>query len=154
VSANPQISQDAEAILETVIYLYTESRRTTKALARTAQLTGPQLTVLKGLEHIGRLSLTELSERVRAQNSTVTGIIDRMEREGLVTRERSTEDRRVVQIGLTEKGATIAKSLPVAPMEVFRDALATLSAAEMQDLLRVLTKVASRVRLNLQVRAS
>ena len=42
--------------------------------------------------------------RIRAQNSTVTGIIDRMEREGLVVRERSTEDRRVVHIRLTDEG--------------------------------------------------
>jgi hypothetical protein len=53
-------------------------------------LTGPQLTVIKLLETFGDLSLSSLSERIRAQNSTVTGIIDRMEREGLVLRERST----------------------------------------------------------------
>ena len=74
------------------------------AIARRADLTGPQLTVVKLLEQIGDISLSELSERIRAQNSTVTGIIDRMEREGLVTRERSKEDRRVVFIRLTPKG--------------------------------------------------
>ena len=56
------------------------------------------------LEGVGDLSLSELSERIRAQNSTVTGIIDRMEREGLVVRARSNEDRRVVNIKLTDKG--------------------------------------------------
>jgi MarR family transcriptional regulator, organic hydroperoxide resistance regulator len=132
--------------LETIIYLYTEGRRTTKELARAAQLTGPQLMVLKGLEHIGRLSLTELSERIRAQNSTVTGIIDRMEREGLVARERSTEDRRVVQIALTPKGAAIARGIPIEPMEAFKDALGVLTSTEVRDLLSILTKVATRVR--------
>ena len=39
---------------------------------------------MKLLEGIGDLSLSELSDKIRAQNSTVTGIIDRMEREGLV----------------------------------------------------------------------
>ena len=61
------------------------------------------------LEGVGDLSLSELSERIRAQNSTVTGIIDRMEREGLVVRARSSEDRRVVNIRLTDKGARIAR---------------------------------------------
>src|SRR6188768_1167716 len=92
----PEIKSDVDAVIEAIVYLYTESRRLTKALARRADLTGPQLTVIKMLEQIGDLSLSELSERIRAQNSTVTGIIDRMEREGLVTRERSKEDRRVV----------------------------------------------------------
>ena len=102
----PKSSPRSTQILEAIIYLYTESRRVTKELARRADLTGPQLTVLKMLEGVGDLSLSELSERIRAQNSTVTGIIDRMEREGLVVRARSTEDRRVVHIRLTEKGAT------------------------------------------------
>jgi MarR family transcriptional regulator, organic hydroperoxide resistance regulator len=136
--------------LEAIVYLYTESRRITKDLARAAQLTGPQLTVLKGLEQIGPLSLTDLSERIRAQNSTVTGIIDRMEREGLVLRERSLADRRVVVIQLTEKGKAIARDVPVAPMELFRDALGTLSKVESKELLRILTKISAQVHTQIQ----
>src|SRR6267142_1579344 len=101
---NPELKSDVDQVVETILYLYTESRRITKELARRADLTGPQLTVVKLLEQIGDLSLSELSERIRAQNSTVTGIIDRMEREGLVRRERSTTDRRVVHIRLSDKG--------------------------------------------------
>src|SRR5882672_6976289 len=142
---NPEIKSDVDQVLEAIIYLYTESRRITKELARRADLTGPQLTVVKILEQVGDLSLSELSERIRAQNSTVTGIIDRMEREELVVRARSTEDRRVVHIQLTEKGARIAREIAVEPMEVFRGALESLSAGEMRDLLRILTKIARRV---------
>src|SRR5579864_9710756 len=98
------IKLEVDQVLEALLYLYTESRRITKELARRAELTGPQLTVLKMLEGVGDLSLSDLSDRIRAQNSTVTGIIDRMEREGLVLRARSTEDRRVVKIKLTDKG--------------------------------------------------
>jgi MarR family transcriptional regulator, organic hydroperoxide resistance regulator len=139
-----EIKPEVNAILEAAVYLYTESRRVTKEVARRAELTGPQLTVLKMLEGVGDLSLSELSERIRAQNSTVTGIIDRMEREGLVIRARSTEDRRVVHIRLTDKGAKIAREIAVPPMEIFRNALECLSATEMRDLLRILTKVAQR----------
>ncbi|HTQ47829.1 MAG TPA: MarR family transcriptional regulator, partial [Polyangiaceae bacterium] len=67
---------EVDQIVEAILYLYTESRRLTKELARSVDLTGPQLTVLKMLEGVGDLSLSELSERIRAQNSTVTGIID------------------------------------------------------------------------------
>lgn len=141
-----EIKSDVDQVLEAIIYLYTESRRLTKELARRADLTGPQLTVVKLLEQIGDLSLSELSERIRAQNSTVTGIIDRMEREGLVTRERSKEDRRVVYIRLTTKGKKLAEEIPVEPMEIFRGALESLSAAEVRDLMKILGKVARRVR--------
>ena len=141
---SPEIKSDVDQVLEAIIYLYTESRRLTKELARRADLTGPQLTVVKMLEQIGDLSLSELSERIRAQNSTVTGIIDRMERENLVSRERSKEDRRVVYIKLTAKGRRLAEEIPVEPMEIFRGALESLSASEVRDL------VARRVQQTVQ----
>ena len=141
-----EIKADVDQIFETIVYLYTESRRVTKELARRVQLTGPQLTVVKILEGIGDLSLSELSDKIRAQNSTVTGIIDRMEREGLVQRQRSTEDRRVVHIRLTDKGEKLARDIPVEPMVIFRNALGSLSAEETRELLKILTKLAKRVR--------
>src|SRR5688500_13323946 len=95
---------DLDAIIEAMAYLETESRRLTKGLAGQYGLTGPQLVVVKIIEPVGRLSLSELSWRIGARNSTVTGIIDRMERESLVVRRRSSEDRRVIHIELTEKG--------------------------------------------------
>ncbi len=140
-----EIKPEIDSILEAILYLYTESRRVTKELARQVDLTGPQLTVLKMLEGLGDLSLSELSERIRAQNSTVTGIIDRMERESLVVRTRSTEDRRVVKIKLTDKGSKIARAIAVEPMEIFRGALDSLSAGETRELLKILTKIAKRV---------
>jgi len=146
VPVSPDLKSDVDQVLEAIIYLYTESRRITKDLARRADLTGPQLTVVKLLESIGDLSLSELSEKIRAQNSTVTGIIDRMERENLVTRERSKEDRRVVYIRLTPKGKELAREIPVEPMEIFKGALESLSAQEMRDLVRIMTKLAKRVK--------
>ena len=141
-----ELKLDIDAIVETVIFLYTESRRLTKGMASQFGLTGPQLTVIKMLESFGDISLSSLSERIRAQNSTVTGIIDRMEREGLVRRERSTSDRRVVYIRLTDKGARLARQIQVEPMEMFRDALESLTPGDVRDLLRILTKVQKKVR--------
>lgn len=142
----PDAKPEVDAIVETIIYLYTESRRLTKGLASQFGLTGPQLTVIKLLETFDNLSLSSLSERIRAQNSTVTGIIDRMEREGLVRRERSTSDRRVVHIRLSDKGQKLAKQIQVEPMEIFRDALGSLSQTDLRDLLRLMNKLQRHVR--------
>lgn len=136
---------EIDAIVEMLIYLYTESRRLTKGMASAFGLTGPQLTILKLLESFADLSLSTLSERIRAQNSTVTGIVDRMEREGLVRRERSKADRRVVHIRLSEKGAKLAREIQVEPMEIFRSALLSLSPADLRDLLRILTRLQTEV---------
>lgn len=136
---------DLDAVVEAIVYLYTESRRITKDLAGRHGLTGPQLAVVKMLEPVGKLSLSELSERIRARNSTVTGIIDRMEREELVVRKRSDRDRRVVNIELTKKGRELAASIPVEPVDIFRRVLAELPSRDAADLNRILTKLAHRV---------
>ena len=141
-----EMKPEVDAIVEAIVYLYTESGRLTKEVASRHGLTGPQLTVVKMLETLGDLSLSRLSEKIRAQNSTVTGIIDRMEREDLVTRERSKEDRRVVHIKLTAKGRDLAREIPVEPMEIFKGALESLTAQEMRDLMRIMTKLAKRVK--------
>jgi DNA-binding MarR family transcriptional regulator len=138
--------EDVDGILEVVVYLYTESRRVTKALARQHGLTGPQVTALKILEGLGELSLSELSARMSAKNSTITGIVDRMEQGGLVRRERSERDRRVVHLRSTEKGRAIAASVPVTAMEMFSAALRSLSAKDRAELMRILSLLAARVR--------
>jgi DNA-binding MarR family transcriptional regulator len=143
----PEDKSEVDAIVETIIYLYTESRRLTKGMASSFGLTGPQLTILKLLETFPDLSLSTLSERIRAQNSTVTGIVDRMEREGLVRRERSKADRRVVHLRLSDKGSRLAREIQVEPMEIFRQALLSMAPVDLRELLRILTKLQREVLL-------
>ena len=152
--ANGELRTEVDSIVETIIYLYTESRRLTKGMASQFGLTGPQLTVIKLLETFDNLSLSSLSERIRAQNSTVTGIIDRMEREGLVRRERSTTDRRVVHIRLSDKGQKLARQIQVEPMEIFRGALGSLTPGDLKDLLRIMNKLQRYVRTRVAAEAS
>ena len=137
---------DIDRIVEALVYLYTEGRRLTKEVARQHGLTGPQVTAIKMLEAFGDLSLTELSARMKAKNSTLTGIIDRMQRDGLVERARSDEDRRVVLIRLTDRGRELASAVPVASMQIFATALQALSHDERTTLRKLLRKVSDAVR--------
>lgn len=137
---------DVDELLKLLVFLYTENRRITKLIAARADLTGPQLTVVKMLEQMGDLSLSELSDAIRAQNSTMTGIVDRMEREEIVERVRSTEDRRVVRIHLTEKGKKLASGIPVEPLFIFRAALESLTTNETRELLKTTTKITTSFR--------
>jgi len=145
------LKAQVDRIAEVIIYLYTESRRLTKSEATKVGLTGPQLSVVKILDELGDMSLSDLSERIRAQNSTVTGIVDRMEREGLVDRKRSSEDRRVVRIQLTDKGRRLARSLDFEPFKLFRGAFEdALTSEELRTLLALLDKIATYVKREAQ----
>jgi DNA-binding MarR family transcriptional regulator len=138
-------SQDLDLIVETIIYLQTESRRLAREQCSRVGVTATQLNVLKLLGEIGELSLSELSRRIAAQNSTVTGIVDRMVDAGLVERRQSEKDRRVWQIRMTDKGAEVARKVQVAPWDLLRRAIDALDEGEKDRLVALLRKVAARV---------
>jgi MarR family transcriptional regulator, organic hydroperoxide resistance regulator len=135
-----------DQIVETAIFLQAESRRLARETCARHGITATQLNVLKLLEGIGELSLSELSRHLAARNSTVTGIIDRMVGAELVVREQSAEDRRVWRIRATDKGRAIAARIDVAPWDLLRSALAALPPDEQRTLIATLTKIAAHVR--------
>ncbi|MBP1965409.1 MarR family winged helix-turn-helix transcriptional regulator [Paenibacillus aceris] len=66
------------------------------------ELTGPQLFILRELFQKQPRKLGDLAQSVQLSNSTVSGIVDRLERDGMVERKRDEQDRRVVWIGTTD----------------------------------------------------
>ena len=75
-------------------------------------ITGPQLWALKTISQNESLSLSDLSKRMYLHPSTITGLIDRLERKGYVTRNRDRIDRRVISLRLTTKGKSLTRKAP------------------------------------------
>jgi DNA-binding MarR family transcriptional regulator len=136
---------ELDRIVETIIYLVTESRRLARDVSAKYGVTPTQLSVLKLLHEIGDLRLGELSRRISAQNSTVTGIVDRMVEGGLVERVQSADDRRVWRIALTARGREVARRADVSPWDTLRSALEALPRADKRKLIDILTQVANHV---------
>jgi MarR family transcriptional regulator, organic hydroperoxide resistance regulator len=138
-------TRSIDRIVETGIYLNTESRRLAREQCAKLGITATQLNVIKLLQTVGDLSLSELSKRMVATNSTVTGIVDRMVTANLVAREQSADDRRVWKIKLTAQGKAVAKKIDVAPWEILRDAVMSLPADERTRLIATLDKIVDYV---------
>ena len=134
-----------DRIVGTAMYLQTESRKLAKEQASSHGITATQLNVLKLLLAVGDLSLSQLSKRMMATNSTVTGIVDRMVAANLVSREQSATDRRVWRIKLTPEGKTVARKVNVAPWDILQRAVLSLPPAELEQLIKTLTKVVDSV---------
>ena len=83
--------------------------------------------------------MREISGHLRVAVSTTTGLIDKLEEKGLVRRERTDEDRRIVRISLTEKGEKIYQSHGEELMKLCRGVLRSLDAEE-QDIYLTLAK--------------
>ena len=75
-------------------------------------LTGPQLWALWELNRAGTLSLKALSQRMHLEPSTVTGVVDRLQKRGLLVRVPDPEDRRRVILSLTAEGIHLLKGAP------------------------------------------
>ena len=86
-------------------------------MSRRYSLTAPQSGVLRSLSRGGPLSSAALSRELCVTPSNITGIIDRLEKKGLVHRSRMQGDRRVTLIQLTEAGAGLSRDLPD-PIEI------------------------------------
>lgn len=80
-----------------------------KRLVKTTGLTVPQLVVLQTLQRNPDASSSAIAKLVSLSQATVTTILDRLERNGFVTRERSSLDKRVVHARLTETGLKAAE---------------------------------------------
>jgi MarR family transcriptional regulator, organic hydroperoxide resistance regulator len=75
-------------------------------------VTGPQLWALKTIHQAGSLSLGELSKEMYLNPSTISGVVDRLEKKGYVVRDRTEKDRRVVKVRLTPEGEILVKKAP------------------------------------------
>lgn len=89
----------------------------------------------------GKLSQRELSQAMEINDSSALRLVDRLERDGFVTRTRNEGDRRVIHLELTEKGSdTIIKLLPIG--EQFNQALIKgISPEEIEIFLSVQAKM-------------
>jgi DNA-binding MarR family transcriptional regulator len=87
------------------------------------------------------LSQTELSRRVAIDDATMVRTLDRMERDGLVRRERDTRDRRRINVVLSERGRALRDRLVPCAVAVNAAATRSLTAAERRQLLDLLRRM-------------
>jgi DNA-binding MarR family transcriptional regulator len=104
-------------------------------------ITPQQFGLLAFLWQEDGLSQTELSARCQIDRTTMGGIIDRLEKEGLVERRNHPEDRRAYQVFLTVKGKSLEKELLAVAGQVIKKVTSPLSEEEHQTLIRLLEKI-------------
>jgi len=107
------VSREQEVLLGLQIAAARVMEPWEKFLKVTAELTPNQYNVLRILRgsHPARLPSGDIAERMIARDPDVTRLVDRLGRRGLVARVRSRQDRRVVEVGITDKGQQILRSL-------------------------------------------
>ena len=93
-------------------------------------MTPSQFAVLEALYHLGSLTQGEVSTKVLKSGSNMTTVIDNLERDGLVRRERDAKDRRVINVHLTEAGSGKVDAVLPKHVGALVEEFSVLSASE------------------------
>jgi len=101
-----------------------------KKLEKETGQTTPQLLLLKELAKDGRAKPSMIAKSVHLSHATVTSIVDRLAKSGMVTREKSKDDGRSVEIVLTEQGRECVQNAPELLQEDFLLSLSKLEPWE------------------------
>ena len=133
--------------LDTFIKL---TRCTNSLLARLAErnsigdLTYSQFAVLEVLHHLGHMSQGAISSKVLKSGSNLTTVIDNLERDGLVRRERDANDRRVIHVHLTDAGSNKVEAVLPGHVAALVEEFSVLSASEQETLGALCKKLGTR----------
>lgn len=99
---------DIEKYLRKTDYII---RKKGREILKDFNITGPQFGALQWLISDGNLTIGELSQNMNLACSTITDLIDRMEKNDLVVRQKDEKDKRVVRIDVLQKGLDIVKKV-------------------------------------------
>jgi DNA-binding MarR family transcriptional regulator len=106
-------------------------------------VTGPQLITLKELARLGRAPVGILARNVHVSHPTMTGILDRLAKRGLIQRAQDTDDRRRMTVTPTPEGLELLNRAPSPIQDRFRSRLSKLEEWEQTHMLATLQRIAA-----------
>lgn len=104
-------------------------------------LTPTQFGVLESLYHLGPMSQGEISAKLLKSGGNMTLVVDNLEKQGLVRRERGTKDRRVVTVSLTPAGRELIDDIFPAHVAAVVEEMSVLNTDEQKTLGRLCRKL-------------
>ncbi|WP_338044396.1 MarR family transcriptional regulator [Pandoraea terrae] len=110
------------------------------AALKSLDITAPQMGILLSMSSNRATTPFELSKSLAIDTGLMTRMLDKLETRDLLRRERSVEDRRVVNLFLTDAGKEIADQIPGIVPGVFNRRLTSFSVDEFNELRRLLKK--------------
>jgi len=127
------------AVLKTADALGLEAEQ----LVRSVNLTGTQYNVLRILRGAGPdgLACRGIGERMITHDPDITRLLDRMEKRGLITRERQTDDRRVVKTRITPQGLELIKPLDQPMRELHKRQFRHMAGSRLKTLHGLLEEI-------------
>lgn len=105
------------------------------------KITLPQFVLLDFLWRNGPAKMTELARTMSVTTAAMTGIITRLVRDNYACRNYDLKDRRIIRIGITQRGENLVKKINLNRREMIIDIFGRISEAERRDYLRILEHI-------------
>ncbi|MDH3344144.1 MAG: MarR family transcriptional regulator [Desulfobacteraceae bacterium] len=132
-------SDHTKQIIFSIRRLIQASELYTKELNRKYQISAAQLNCILTLYEYGPLPPSKIADHMMVKSSTVTGVVDRLEKKGFAERMRNSPDRRVITIQLTEAGKKLAENAPPPIQQKIIDGLKQTEKAKIEQIVRSLS---------------
>jgi DNA-binding MarR family transcriptional regulator len=114
-----------------------------RELVRTSGLTAPQLLLLQTISNRHKITGGMLAQEMRLSQATVTNIVDRLEKRGMVRREKDPVDKRRINVLLTDKGHHMLEGAPAPLQDRFVQSFRQLADWEQHMIISALQRVAT-----------
>ena len=114
-----------------------------RRLGKETGLTTPQLVIFRAVGQGEGPTVSEIARAVSLSQATVTTLLNKLEASGLVSRKRSEEDRRRVNVYLTSEGSTLLESAPEPLQNQFASRFRALETWEQHQLVASLERIAN-----------
>ena len=137
------LNETADEVVSTLRRIIRAIDLQSKKLTKTYGLTGPQLILLKEIQKDPNRPISIISREVSLSQATVTTILNRLEQQGFAKRQRSIQDKRKVNLQLTEKALNILENRPSLLQEDFSEKFIKLEDWEKHMILASLERLAS-----------
>lgn len=122
------------SVLQRFRVLIRTAQRHSQWIERQSGVTGAQLWALQELSEQPGLRVGELANLMALHQSTASNMIDRLETQGVVRKERTAADQRVVRLFLTDKGCDLLAAAPSPARGVLPEALRMLAVEDLTQL--------------------
>lgn len=130
-----------QEVLRSLRRIFHAVDRHSRRLARLHGLTESQALCLNAINRVAEINPGQLARTISLSPPTVTGILDRLERRGLIQRGRTARDKRQVVVCLTESGRSLLASSPPPLQERFTRRLAALPSTRQRQIAKSLHEV-------------
>lgn len=139
--ADHDISQFADKVMELMPVIAKEYVKHQVDEFEKLKITMPQFFVLELVNRQGEAKMSDLAKFVNVTTAAMTGIVQRLFKNGYVLRVDEPEDRRIIKIKLTSKGAKMVKEMMQKRKEITIKMFGSISQEEREEYLKILMHV-------------